>query len=121
MVGWLFFLIIFLLIAGFSTYATLSTKKALADGKETMLMKLWEKDSSKSVASSLISIVLGLLVGCLILILMAIFPSMGAKISFKTVIDGIQLVFAGIFNTGKENIYNIDRWGLWHISFLHYS
>lgn len=102
MVGWLWLLIFIVLIASFSTYAFLSTKKALELNKTTKLMNLWSKDSTKSIASSLISIVFGLIVGCIILIIITIFPTQGTALSFKSLIDGVQLIFGGIFNTGRN-------------------
>ena len=101
MAGWLWFLIQFILIIVFFTYIILSSKKAIKENRTTWFMKTWKKDSVKSIASSLISIVFGLLIGCIILIIMAVIPSKGASLSFKTAIDGIQLVFSGIFNIGK--------------------
>ncbi len=102
MIGWLWFLILFALIAGAATYAILSTKKAKEQNKKTWLMNLWEKDSVKSIASSLISIVFGLIIGCILLIIITLFPTKGTILSFGTAIDGIQLIFAGIFNIGKN-------------------
>ena len=102
MPGWLFFGLIFLIIAGFAAYAVLSTKKAVSLKKETWLMKLWKKDSVKSIASSLISIVCGLIIGCIILIVMVIVPTKGAILSFGTAVDGMQLIFAGVFNVGRN-------------------
>ena len=103
MAGWLWFLIQFILIIVFFTYIILSSKKAIKENRTTWFMKTWKKDSVKSIASSLISIVFGLLIGCIILIIMAVIPSKGASLSFKTAIDGIQLVFSGIFNIGKTS------------------
>ncbi len=102
MVGWLWFLIQFVLIAGFFTYIILSSKKAIKEERTTWFMKTWKKDSVKSISSSLISIGFGLVIGCLILVIMALIPVNGSKLSFKTAIDGIQLVFSGIFNIGKN-------------------
>lgn len=103
MVGWLWLLIFIFLIAAFSVYAYLSTKKALELDKTTKLMKFWSMDSSKSIASSLISIVFGLLIGCIILIAITIFPTKGTELTFKSLIDGVQLIFGGIFNTGRND------------------
>ena len=102
MVGWLWFLIQFVLIAGFFTYIILSSKKAIKEERTTWFMKTWKKDSVKSISSSLISIGFGLVIGCLILVIMALIPVNGSKLSLKTAIDGIQLVFSGIFNIGKN-------------------
>ena len=103
MVGWLWFLIQFILIAGFFTYIILSSKKAIKENRTTWFMKVWQKDSVKSISSSLISIICGLVIGCLILVIMALIPVNGSKLSFKTAINGIQLVFSGIFNLGKND------------------
>lgn len=103
MAGWLWFLIQFVLIAAFITYIVISSKKALAENRITWFMKTWKKDSVKSIASSLTSIVFGLLIGCIILIIMTIIPSKGISLSFKTAMEGIQLVFSGIFNIGRTD------------------
>ena len=101
MVGWLWFLLQFILIGGFFTYVIISSKKAIAEGRTTWFMKTWEKDSVKSIASSLISIICGLLIGGLILFIMFLIPTKGITLSFKSFVDGIQLIFSGVFNTGK--------------------
>lgn len=102
MVAWLWLLIFGSLIAGFVVYAVLSSKKAIALGETTWLMNLWKKDSVKSIASSIISIICGLIIGCIILIIITLFPTKGTILSFGTAVDGIQLIFAGIFNVGKN-------------------
>lgn len=107
MVGWLWFLLQFILIAGLFTYIIISSKKAIAENRTTWFMKEWKKDSVKSVASSLISIIFGLLIGCVILVIMALVPTKGTSLSFKTAIDGIQLVFSGVFNIGKNSNNNL--------------
>ena len=99
MPGWLWFLLQFLVIGGLFAYIIISSKKAMAEGKTTWFMKTWKKDSVKSVASSLISIVCGLLIGSVILFIMALIPTKGISLSFKSFIDGIQLIFSGIKNT----------------------
>lgn len=103
MPGWLWFLIQFLLIGGFFTYIILSSKKAIAEGRTTWFMKTWKKDSVKSIASSLISIICGLLIGSVILLIMALIPSKGVSLSFKSFIEGVQLIFSGVFNTGRTD------------------
>ena len=102
MVSWLWFLIFFVVISGAVMYAVLSTKNAKKQDKITWLMKLWKKDSVKSIASSLISIICGLIIGCIILIIITIIPTKGTILSFGTAVDGIQLIFAGIFNVGRN-------------------
>ena len=58
MLGWLFFLIIFLIIGGFFTFHILTKKKAIKQGKTTWLMKMEKKESVQAVSSSLLSIIL---------------------------------------------------------------
>ena len=70
--GLLLFLILFILIGLFSTYAVVTTKKALETQSETWLMKVWKKPSIKSISSSLISIIFGMIIGCIILIIMTL-------------------------------------------------
>lgn len=94
-------LIIFnVLVAGFVAYAIISINKAKSNEKETWLMKFWAKDSTKSIASSLLSIIFGLLIGCIILLLFAGHNIGGTDISFKAAWKAIQLVFLGGFKTG---------------------
>lgn len=102
MAGWLWFLLQFVIIAGFVTYLIISSKKAMKENRTTWFMKTWKKDSVKSVASSLMSIVFGLIIGCLILVVMALIPSKGVQLSAKSALEGIQLIFSGIFNTGRN-------------------
>ena len=68
MPAWFWLLIFVVLIGAFATYAYLSTKKAIDSGTTTRLMRFWAKDATKSIASSLVSIVLGLTIGCVILL-----------------------------------------------------
>ena len=103
MTGWFWLIVFGASLIFFSIYSYFSTKYALKHKKVTLLMKLWKKDSTKSIASSLISIICGLLIGCFILIIITIFPTKGTSLSFNTAIDGIQLVFGGVFNTGRNN------------------
>ena len=102
MSGWLWFLIQFILIVSFILYLIFATKKAKKANKTTWFMKLWSKDSTKSVASSLISIVCGLVIGCVILVILALIKVKGASLSFSSAVDGIQLVLSGVFNIGKD-------------------
>ena len=103
MTGLVLFLIILILLGSFTAVSIITTKKALKENTETKLMKFWKKDTTKSIASSLVSIFAGMLIGCLILAIVTILPIKGLTISFKTFIDGIQLIFAGVFNTGKND------------------
>ena len=104
MKSWLWFLIQFLVITIFLLYIIFTSKKAKKENKLTWFIKLWKKDSTKSVASSLISIICGLLIGCIILIILSLINVKGTSISFSSALDGIQLIFSGVFNTGRDKI-----------------
>ncbi len=101
MPGWLWFLLQFVIIASIFAYFIIAGKKAKKENKTTWFMKTWKKDSVKAITSSVMSIILGLVIGCLILVIMAIIPSKTSSLSLKTALDGIQLVFSGVFNTGR--------------------
>lgn len=103
MKSWTLFLILFLLIGAFVGYAYLTTKKAKQENKKTWLMKFWEKPSVKSIASSLTSIIFGLVIGCIILFVVGLVPTKGMTITAGTIADGIELVFFGFMNIGKES------------------
>ena len=56
-------------------------------------------DGSRSVASSLVSIMIGLLFGGLLIFVVALFSS---SITLKTAWEGVRLVIAGLFSTGRN-------------------
>lgn len=63
------------------------------------LSNLYAKDGTKAVLSSLISIVIGLVVGSIIILLVGMGnPSLGLSSAW----DGIRLVFGGLFSTGRS-------------------
>lgn len=101
MSGFVLFLIIIVLLASFGLYTYFSVKNAVKKSCETWLMRLWKKDSIKSIASSLLSIFFGMIIGCLILVLMLFFPTESSPITMNQVINGIQLIFFGMLNTGR--------------------
>lgn len=103
MAGWLFALLFSVLLISIILFTCYQTKKAMKLNRTTFLMKVWKKESVKSITSSLISIICGLVIGCVILILITIFPTKGTSLSFNTAIDGIQLIFGGVFNIGKNS------------------
>ena len=102
MPGYILFPIIFVLIIAFIVYASISTKKAKENNKETFLMKTWKKESVKLTASSLISILAGLLIGGIILLILSGKTIGGTSISAKAGWEGLQLIFVGVFNTGRN-------------------
>lgn len=63
------------------------------------LSKLWGKDSTKSVLASLISIVIGMAVGGIIIVIVGLGNS---NLGVSGVLEGIQLVFGGLFSTGRN-------------------
>ena len=64
------------------------------------LSNLYAKDGTKAVLASLISIVIGMAVGSIIIAAVGMSnPALGAA----SVWDGIRLVFAGLFSTGRNS------------------
>ena len=60
---------------------------------------LLQKEGTKSVMASLIAILIGLAVGAVIILIVGIFnPSLG----MKGALEGVQLVFGGLFSTGRD-------------------
>ena len=66
---------------------------------ESPLMKLYQKDGTKTVLASLISILIGLCLGAVIVFIVSLFNE---NISLKAGLDGIKLVFLGVFCTGRD-------------------
>lgn len=63
------------------------------------LSLLYQGDGAKTVLSSLISILIGLLVGGLLVIIVGLANGMG----FGAIWDGVRLVLFGILNTGRDS------------------
>ena len=63
------------------------------------LSNLYKKDSTKSVLASLISIVIGLLVGSVLIVVMAFFSN---ELTMTSASEGVRLVLAGLFSTGRN-------------------
>ena len=62
------------------------------------LSKLWQKDGTKSVLASLISILIGMAVGGVIILVVGVNnPNLGLPGAW----EGIRLVFGGLFSTGR--------------------
>lgn len=59
---------------------------------------LWDKEGVRSVAASVISILIGLLVGSILVAVVGAIYKMGAK----SIWEGVQLVMLGIFSTGRD-------------------
>ena len=63
------------------------------------LSKLWSKDSTKSVLASLISIVIGMVVGGIIIVIVGLGNS---NLGVSGALEGVRLVFGGLFSTGRN-------------------
>ncbi len=66
---------------------------------DTGKTKWYKTDGAKSVASALISILIGMAVGSLIIIIVGLLKP---DLSMKSIWDGIRLVFLGILSTGRD-------------------
>ncbi len=63
------------------------------------LASVWKKDGTRSVAASLLSILIGLAVGSLVILIVGCTSS---TLSSKSAWEGIQLIFLGLFTTGRD-------------------
>ena len=63
------------------------------------LLDIYRKDATKKVLSSLISIIAGLVVGALIVVIVGLSKD---TISLSGVWDGVRIVLAGVFCTGRD-------------------
>ena len=68
---------------------------------------LLKKDGAKSVLATIISIIVGLLVGSILIFVVGLFDS---KLSVGAAWEGIRLVIGGIFSTGR-NLAGTLTWG----------
>lgn len=75
--------------------------------KKEAKQTLWEKDGTKTVLASLISILIGLLVGTIVVVIVGIFKD---TITPSGIWDGVCLIFAGIFSTGRNAAGSLT-WG----------
>ena len=62
-------------------------------------MSFWKKESTQKVLASLISILIGLVVGAIVVLIVGIFNK---SISLKGAWEGIRLIFIGILSTGRD-------------------
>lgn len=62
---------------------------------------LWQRDGTKTVLSSLISILIGLVFGSLIVLIVGFTSS---SITTKGCFEGISMVFLGLFSTGRNAV-----------------
>ncbi len=81
--------------------------------KENKLRTLYNKEGTKKVLASLISILIGLAVGSIIV---AIVGFSKDNLGAKSVWDGVRLIFAGLFSTGRD-ASGVLTWGFNPTSF----
>ena len=63
------------------------------------LLNMYRQDSTKKVLASLISILVGLLVGAVVVVIVGLTKN---TITLKGIWDGVRLIFIGILSTGRE-------------------
>ena len=71
------------------------------------LSAFYAKDSTQKVVASLLSILIGLVVGSLVILIVGLTSK---SISTKGAWEGIRLIFAGIFSTGRD-ASGVLSWG----------
>ena len=71
------------------------------------LSDIYGKDGTKKVLASLISILVGLFVGTIIVVIVGLTKD---TITPSGIWDGVRLIFAGIFSTGRDAAGNLS-WG----------
>ena len=71
------------------------------------LLTIYDRDSTKKVLASLVSILVGLFVGAIVVIIVGLFKD---TISGKGMWDGVRLIFGGILCTGRDNSGSLT-WG----------
>ena len=64
------------------------------------LDSFWAKDATKTVLASLASIVIGLLVGCVVIVIVGLTSD---SLSPKSAWEGVRIVLASIFSTGRTD------------------
>ena len=63
------------------------------------LLNMYRQDSTKKVLASLISILVGLLVGAVVVVIVGLTKN---TITLQGIWDGVRLIFIGILSTGRE-------------------
>ena len=71
------------------------------------LLNIYQKDGTKKVLASLISIIVGLLVGAIVIVIVGLSKD---TISGQGIWDGVRLIFGGILSTGRDTAGNLS-WG----------
>ena len=65
------------------------------------LLDMYEKEGTRRVLSSLISILVGLFVGAIVVVIVGLTKN---TITNAGMVDGVKLIFAGIFCTGRDAV-----------------
>ncbi len=74
---------------------------------KSRLSALYGKEGTKKLLASLVSILIGLVVGAIIVLVVGLF---NPRISLSGAWDGVRLIFIGILNTGRDTAGNLS-WG----------
>lgn len=82
--------------------------------KENPLLTFYRKDGTKKLLASLLSILIGLAMGALLVLIVGLAKGM----PLRSIWDGVRLIFAGLFCTGRDLStgsmtwgYNAQSWG----------
>ena len=74
------------------------------------LDSFWAKDGTKTVLASLASIVIGLLVGCIVIVVVGLTSD---NLSPKSAWEGVRIVLGSIFSTGRgEGVFLLAELGI---------
>ncbi|MGN1118389.1 MAG: ABC transporter permease, partial [Acutalibacteraceae bacterium] len=73
--------------------------------KQSAFKSILNKDGTKSIISSLISILVGMLVGGIIVLIVGL---TNKTISVSGALEGIKLIFFGLFSTGRDAAGNLS-------------
>ena len=65
---------------------------------------LLKKDATQSILASILSIIIGLMVGCIIILIVGLTSD---NLTLSSALDGIQLIFGGLFSTGRDAAGNL--------------
>ncbi len=71
---------------------------------EQAALSFTEKDATQSILASILSIIIGLMVGCIIILIVGLTSD---NLTLSSALDGIQLIFGGLFSTGRDAAGNL--------------
>lgn len=107
MTGIVLLIINTVIVTGLVLSIALPLYHAKKNNMDNFVSKQWKKPATKAIAASLLAILCGLIVGCIILLCFSGKTISGIKISFKTGIEAIELVFTSALNTGRNASGNL--------------